>query len=195
LVAIKKSRKKETGAPIIDLPQAKIKIVEAELRPERYEVTSNSGETFTIDPNLNCQLEITDDLADGEYDGVRFYDTFKLKEADDGTWELRDGTKFGALAKARYGQDFFETDQAFDSEDLEEFEFLAKIEPKTNFRTGKITGSMLGWETIMAIPKPKKKKKNLQAAQQEAAKAANEADFAQLPLSDEDEALMNEALG
>ena len=39
--------------------------------PEPYEVTSKTGNTFTIDPNLNCQLQIVDDLSDGAYDGAQ----------------------------------------------------------------------------------------------------------------------------
>jgi hypothetical protein len=163
-----KSAKKESAAPVIELPQAKIRILEAELHPEPYEVTSKTGSTFTIDPNLNCQLQIVDDLSDGTLDGAKFYDSFKLKEELDrealmrgesghtGNWAIRDGTKLGALAKAYYGYDFFETNTPFDEEDLVGFIFLARVEPKKNFTTGNVTGSMLNWETIMAVPKPKK---------------------------------------
>jgi hypothetical protein len=158
MAIIAKSAKKESAAPVIELPQAKIRILEAELHPEPYEVTSKTGSTFTIDPNLNCQLQIVDDLSDGTYDGAKFYDSFKLKQDEDsGDWTIRDGTKLGALAKAYYGNDFFETDTPFDEEDLIEFVFMSRVEPKKNFSTGKVTGSMLNWETIMAVPKPKKK--------------------------------------
>ena len=115
MAIIAKSAKKESMAPVIELPQAKIKILEAELHPEPYEVTSKSGNSFTIDPNLNCQLKIVDDLSDGDYDGAKFYDSFKLKQDEEsGNWTIRDGTKLGALAKAYYGNDFFETDTPFD---------------------------------------------------------------------------------
>jgi hypothetical protein len=154
-----KSAKKESAAPVIELPQAKIFILEAELHPEPYEVTSSkTGNTFTIDPNLNCQLQIVDDLSDGTYDGAKFYDSFKLKQDEEsGDWTIRDGTKLGALAKAYYGSDFFETDTPFEEEDLIGFVLMSRVEPKTNFTTGKVSGSMLNWETIMAVPKPKKK--------------------------------------
>jgi len=78
-----KSAKKESTAPVIELPQAKIMILEAELHPEPYEVTSKTGSTFTIDPNLNCQLQIVDDLSDGAHDGAKFYDSFKLKRDEE----------------------------------------------------------------------------------------------------------------
>ena len=170
-----KSAKKESAAPVIELPQAKIMILEAELHPEPYEVTSKALNTFTIDPNLNCQLQIVDDLSDGTYDGAKFYDSFKLKQDEEsGDWTIRDGTKLGALAKAFYGNDFFETDTAFEEEDLIGFVLMSRVEPKTNFTTGKVSGSMLNWETIMAVPKPKKKPAPVQAVE-------DEEDFDDLP--------------
>jgi len=186
----KKSAKKETSAPVIDLMQAKVKILEAELHSEPYEVTNTAGITFTIDPNLNCKMEVVDDLDDGEYDGVKFYDSFKLKQDEDGDWTIRDGTKLGALAKARYGNDFFETEQVFDEADLGGFVFMAKVEPKTNFSTGKVTGSMLNWETIMRVPDPRKKKKKSKASE-----IAPGVDVEDLNMSLEDEQLMEEGLG
>jgi hypothetical protein len=158
MAIIAKSAKKESAAPVIELPQAKIMILEAELHLEPYEVTSKTGNTFTIDPNLDCQLQIVDDLSDGAHDSAKFYDSFKLKQDEEsGDWTIRDGTKLGALAKAYYGNDFFETDTPFDEEDLVGFVFMSRVEPKKNFTTGKVTGSMLNWETLMAVPKPKKK--------------------------------------
>jgi hypothetical protein len=178
MAIIAKSAKKESAAPVIELPQAKIMILEAELHPEPYEVTSKTGSTFTIDPNLNCQLQIVDDLSDGEYDGAKFYDSFKLKQDEEsGDWTIRDGTKLGALAKAYYGNDFFETDAPFDEEDLVGFVFMSRVEPKKNFTTGKVTGSMLNWETIMAVPKPKKKA----PAPVQAAETEEDDDFSDLP--------------
>ncbi len=177
MAIIAKSAKKESMAPVIELPQAKIMILEAELHPEPYEVTSKTGNTFTIDPNLNCQLKIVDDLSDGTYDGAKFYDSFKLKQDEDsGDWTIRDGTKLGALAKAFYGNDFFETDTPFDEEDLIDFVFMSRVEPKKNFTSGKVTGSMLNWETIMAVPKPKKKTAQAQAAEDE-----EDEDFSDIP--------------
>ncbi len=173
-----KSAKKESAAPVIELPQAKIKILEAQLHPEPYEVTSKTGATFTIDPNLNCQLQIVDDLSDGTHDGAKFYDSFKLKQDEDsGDWTIRDGTKLGALAKAYYGTDFFDTDTPFDEEDLIGFVFMSRVEPKKNFTTGAVTGTMLNWETIMAVPKPKKKNAPAPAAESEEDEDFNEIPF------------------
>ena len=154
----KKGAKKETGAPILDLPQAKIKVLEAELRTEPYEVTRKDGSTFEMEPNLNLKLQIIDDLDEGDADGTIFYDTAKLKQDEDGDWIVRDGTKCGALARARYGNDFFETDVVFDEADFEDWVFMSRVEPKINLGTGKVSGSMLTWNTIMRLPTPKKKK-------------------------------------
>ncbi len=38
---------------------------------------------------FTCGLEIVDDLDKGEYDEVKFYDSFKLKRDEDGDWTLR----------------------------------------------------------------------------------------------------------
>jgi hypothetical protein len=156
MVLIKKAKKREATAPVLDLPVAKVKIIETELQAEPREIETNSGETFTSEPNLNTLIEVVDDFADGECDGVRFYERFRLKQDGDGEWELRDGTKLGALAKARYGNDFFESDVEFSAADFEGFVFQARVQPKTNFKTGQTIGSTLNWETIVAVPKPKK---------------------------------------
>ena len=194
MAVVKKSAKKETAAPVIDLPQAKVKILEAELHPEPYEVTSAAGATFTIDPNLNCKVEIVDDLDEGNYDGVKFYDSLKLKyDEDKDAWTVRDGTKLGALAKASYGNDFFdESDKDFDEEDCLDFVFMAKVEPKTNFSTGKITGSTLSWETIMRVPNPRKKKGKKEASE---LVPGTDAENLDMGLPPEEEEAMRGALG
>src|SRR5215216_7939684 len=82
-------------------------------------------------------------------------------------WELRDGTSLGALAKARYGNDFFDSDEEADfrAEDFDEFTFMCKIVPKTNPSTKQQIGSMCHHETIMAVPDPKRKKKGMKRLQ------------------------------
>ncbi len=156
-MGLKKGQKKEASAPVLDIPVAQIRIQSCELFDEPQEIETNDGRSFTAEPNFNCLLEIEDDFGDGAHDGTTFYERFKLKQTDDGEWELRDGTKFGALAKARYGANFFESDQEFEDEDFEGFVFQAKVQPKKNFTNGQVVGSTLHYETIMAVPKPKKK--------------------------------------
>ena len=140
-------------------------------------MTTKTGNTFTIDPNLNCQLQIVDDLSDGTYDRAKFYDSFKLKQDEDsGDWTIRDETKLGALAKVYYGNDFVDTDTPFDVEVLVGFTLMSRVEPKKNFTTGAVTGTMLNWETIMAVPKPKKKTASVQAVE-----AEEDEDFGAIP--------------
>ena len=191
MATVKKSAKKDSGAPVLDLAQAKLKVLEAELHLEPYEVTRKDGSTFTLEPNLNMKIQIVDDFDDGEHDGTIFYDSAKLKEDEDGDWIVRDGTKCGALAKARYGNDFFETDVVFDEADFEDWVFMARIEPKINLGTGKVSGSMLTWNTIMRPPVSKKKGKKAEEAEE----IVPGTDAENLKMDDEDEKAMREALG
>jgi hypothetical protein len=188
MVTIKKAKKRESNAPIIEVALATCKLSDVEFRPEPVEITTKDGSrSFTVDPGLNAQVEIVDDHSDGEHDGVKFYQNLKLKwnEAEE-YWELRDGTSLGAMARAKYGNDFFE-----------DFQFMCKIVPKKNPSTGQLVGSMCHHETIMGMPT--KKKKSYKAVQR--GEAQNNKDFDELPydandaLSAEDEKLMDEALG
>lgn len=156
-VALKKAPAKQSEAPVLDIPVAHVKILEAVLFEEPQEIERNSGDSFTVDPNLNCLVEIVDDFLDGSNDGAQFYESFKLKQDDEGEWELRDGTKLAALAKARYGQDFFTSDTEFNEADFIGFVFQAKVQPKKHFTTKQIVGTTLNYETITAVPKSKKK--------------------------------------
>ena len=89
---------------------------------------------------------------------------------DQANWTVRSGTKLDNLLKVLYGKRWINTEMDFDPDDLEGKEFIAKVHPKT----GKKPGSYTGWETYMSINPPKKKKKsNIQEAQEEAAKAAD----------------------
>lgn len=181
-MALKKAQAKESEAPVLDIPVAQVKIRHYELFEEPQEITTNSGNTFVVDPNFNCLIEIVDDFGDGSHDGVTFYESFKLKQNEEGEWELRDGTKFGALVKARYGQDFFDSDKEFDEDDFEDFVFQAKVQPKKNISTKQVVGSMLNYETIMAIPKPKKKGEK-PTPEEEKAEMEAEEDFEDIPFS------------
>ncbi len=44
------------GAPSLDILAAKLRITEAEFRPEPYEVKMDSGRSFTADPNVNVKV-------------------------------------------------------------------------------------------------------------------------------------------
>jgi hypothetical protein len=201
LVAIKKAKKRESSAPIIEVPQATCELADVEFRSEPSEITTKDGSrTFTVDPGLNAQVEIVDDHADGEHDGVKFWQLFRMKwNEDEEEWELRDGTSLGALARARYGNSFFEDDSDFDPDDFEAFRFMTKIVPKKNPSTGQLCGSMCHHETVMAVPPKKTKKRS--AGSSKAAKKAEEVlddipfNSSGTALSAGDEELMNKALG
>jgi hypothetical protein len=194
MVSIKRGKKKESSAPVVTIPQAKVKLVDTEFRPEPQEIAKSDGKgTFTVDPGLNAQVVVLDDMDDGTNDGLKFWQNFNLKWDEDGeTWEMRDGTTLGALIKARFGNDFdFESDEPFDLEEdnFEGFEFLTKIVPKKNPTTGQLVGSMCHHETILPIPDPNRKKKKKQTAQPSGPIGD------ELELTPEELAQMDEALG
>jgi hypothetical protein len=189
MVAIPTAPKKEGGAPIITVPQAKVKLHDPEFSLEPVEVERKDGTTFFRDPGLNAQVEIIDDMDDGSYDGVKFYQNFKLKWNEElKCWELRDGTSLGAVVnafvKTRTGKNFdFEAGEPFefDMTEWDGFEFQTKIVPKKHMKTHEDIGSMCHHETIMAIPKPKRKKEEVEKPEPE--------------LSPEEEAQMKDSLG
>ena len=53
------------GAPSLDILAAKLKILEAEFRPEPYEVKMDSGRTFEADPNVNVKVERRETVRKG----------------------------------------------------------------------------------------------------------------------------------
>jgi hypothetical protein len=160
-VPIKKEKKTEFTAPVLDLRMAQLQIIEGTLQEEPLEVTTKSGETFTSKPNYDAKIEVVDDFQDGTYDGIQFYDRFVLKQNQDGEWIIKGGTKLGYLCEARYGDKFFEddNDQEFDEEDFIGFTFQAALEPKKNRTTNQVTGTSVAYQTIHAVPSPKKKSK------------------------------------
>src|ERR687898_2617515 len=87
---------------------------------------------------------------------------------DQANWTVRTGIKLDNLLSVLYGEAWIDGEMNFDPDDLEGKEFIAKVHPKT----GKKPGSYTGWETYMSINPPKKKKKSeVQEAQEEAADA------------------------
>jgi hypothetical protein len=138
------------GTQSLDILAAKLRIIEAEFRPEPYEVKMDSGRTFTADPNVNCKVEVVQNLVEpGKDEGAKFYDRFKLKQDDDGDWVFAKYSKLGNLMMVRYGPDWFEDEGAgFAENDLLEFEFIAQVEPKQD-RNGKpLPGSSIDWKSM-----------------------------------------------
>jgi hypothetical protein len=118
MVVIRKQPRTAVEQPVMELPMAKVRILSAELRPER-EITTKQGATLTMGADINTLLEVVDDMLDGDHDGAKFFESFKLKKDDEtDEWVIKEGTKLGALAQAFYGPDFFESDQIFNEEEL-----------------------------------------------------------------------------
>ena len=190
---IKKEKKTEFAAPVLELRMTQLQIIEGTLQEEPVEVTTKSGETFTSNPNFNAKIEVVDDFQDGEYDGIQFYDRFVLKQNQDGEWIIKQGTKLGNLCEARYGEAFFEDDnnQEFDEEDFIGFTFRAALEPKKNRTTGHVTGTAVAYQTIHAVPSPKKKSKTTKkdaTVKKESGPIENELDVTPEELAHTDEA-------
>jgi hypothetical protein len=138
------------GAPSLDILAAKLRILEAEYRPEPYEVKMDSGRSFTADPNVNVKVEVVQNLVEpGKDEGVKFYDRFRLKEDDDGEWIFAKYSKLGNLMIVRYGPDWFEDEEAgFDEADMEGFEFIAQVEPKQDPSGKPMPGSSIDWKSM-----------------------------------------------
>src|SRR5215216_1907432 len=196
MVAIRKTKAKEEFGPdpSLDLPQgAHLKVTSSKLfAPKFHEETGDLWKSV-----VSCKLKVVDDrTADGDADGLEFFDTFELKVDEElgyddkklkdanirdftkeqqeellnqDTWTVRTGSKLDNLLNVLYGEVWMNGEVDFDPDDLEGKEFIAKVHP----RTGKKPGSYTGWETYMSLNPPKKKKSKLQETQEEAADAAD----------------------
>ena len=154
-------RKKDeggSGAPVLNILSAHVKLVDVEEHIEPYTVTRKSdGAEFTLDPGFKCTVEVIDDNRDGSDNGTKFFETFKYKQdSESGQWFNKENSKLGQLtnvAKPRYFED--DTIAELRSEDLEGFEMLCRIKPKKNPNTGAVIGSTIDWETMQPLPQGK----------------------------------------
>ena len=149
MVMVKKSAS-SGGAPSLDILAAKLRIVEAELSLEEKKVNLDNDRSFVAEPNLNCKIEVIENLVDpGVDEGVKFYDRFKLKRDDDGEWAFAKYSKLGNLIMVRYGEEWFDDPGAeFEKKDFEDFEFVAQVEPKTDSKGKPLTGSVVNWKSM-----------------------------------------------
>jgi hypothetical protein len=154
-------RKKDagsSGAPVLNLLSARVRLVEVEEHVEPRTVTRKSdGQSFTFDPQFKVTVEIVDDGANGADNGVTFFEQFKYKQDKEGNWFNQQNSKLGALTEvAKPG--YFDNDSIpeLDSSDLEGFEMLCRVKPKKNPATGAVVGSTVDWETMRAAPTPVK---------------------------------------
>jgi len=173
-------RKKDdgsSGAPVLNILRAHVRLTDVEEHIEPYTVTRKSdGRTFTLDPAFNCNVEVIDDGQDGTDNGVTFFEAFKYKNTQkdkSGDWINQENSKLGALTEV-IKPGYFEDDSIpeLDAEDLEGFEILCRIKPKKNPSTGAVTGSTIDWETMQPLPK-----KEIVAA----AAAEEDDDFSDIP--------------
>jgi hypothetical protein len=173
-------RKKDdgsSGAPVLNIPTAHVRLMDVEEHIEPYTVTRKSdGAEFTYDPDFKCTVEVIDDGRDGDDNGVTFFEKFKYKNTKkdkSGEWINQENSKLGALTevvKPGYFED--ESIPELDAEHLEGFEMLCRIKPKKNPSTGAVTGSTIDWETMQPLPT----KETVAAAATE-----EDADFSDIP--------------
>lgn len=170
-------RKKDagsSGAPVLNLLSARVRLIDVEEHVEPYTVSRKSdGAEFTFDPGFKCTVEVVGDGADGTDNGIQFFEQFKYKQAKSGEWFNQQNSKLGALTEV-IKPGYFADDSIpeLDASDLEGFELLCRVKPKKNPATGAITGSTVDWETMRPVPTPEKV----------AARAAEEAeDFSDIP--------------
>jgi hypothetical protein len=179
MVMVKKSAD-GGGAPILDILAAKLRILEAELTLEETEVNLDSGRSFVAEPNLNVKLEVVKNLVEpGNDEGVTFYDRFKLKKDKKGDWIFAKYSKLGKLIIVRYGEDWFgDPDEEFEESDFEGFEFIARVEQKTDPKGNPLVGSSVDWKSLR--PAGGADEKEAEQAQAEAEQEAEE-DFDNIP--------------
>ena len=153
-------RKKDagsSGAPVLNILSARVKLFDVEEYEKPYTVSRKSdGAEFTLDPGFKCTVEVIDDGADGSDNGVQFFEQFKYKNSKKdktGDWFNQQNSKLGALTEV-VKPGYFEDDAIaeLDASDLEGFEMLCRVKPKKNPSTGAVTGSTIDWETMQPLP-------------------------------------------
>jgi hypothetical protein len=144
-----------TGAPVLNILSAHVRLLDVEEHVEPYTVTRKSdGTRFELDPGFKCTVEVVDDGRDGTDNGARFFESFKYKQdPESGEWFNKENSKLGMLTdvvKPGYFDD--ESIPELAEEDLEGFEMLCRIKPKKNPSTGQTIGSTIDWETMQRLP-------------------------------------------
>jgi len=151
MVVVKKSM--GGGAPSLDILAARVKILEVEYQPEEKEVEGKNGKTFTSDPNVNCKLKVLKNFVEpGVDEGATFYDRFKLKRDKDGDWTFAKYSKLGKLIVLRYGEEWFEDDNAeFDENHFVDFDFNCQLQPKEDPKGNPLDGTSINWKSMRPV--------------------------------------------
>jgi hypothetical protein len=152
---VKKSKKKESTAPVLTVNEAKVKILTAEMRWIGDVVTKRDGSTFTVEkPHIACEMELIDAPKRKRGDiGTTWYENLYYPETKPGSgeYENRQGTKIGAITEARYGGEHVwdeDSDVILDPDDLVGFKFYCNLVPKTEFGGTKVTGTRIDHDSI-----------------------------------------------
>jgi hypothetical protein len=152
-------RKKDagsSGAPVLDISRAHVRLVDVEEHVEPYTITRKSDKaTFMLDPQFSCTVEVLDDGQGGEDNGTKFFEGFRYKQDKNGNWFNQQNSKLGMLTnvvKPGYFED--PSIPELEASDLEGFEMLCRIKPKKS-SSGQATGSTIEWDTMQALPKKK----------------------------------------
>lgn len=147
-----------TGAPVLNILSAHVRLSDVEEHVEPYTVTRKSdGMQFTLDPGFKCTVTIVDDRQGGDDNGVSFFESFKAKQdPESGKWFNKEISKLGQLSNV-VKPGYFEDDSipALTKEDLEGFEMFCRVKPKKDPNTGAIIGSTIDWETMRRLPERK----------------------------------------
>ena len=152
-------RKKDagsSGAPVLDISRARVRLFDVEEHVEPYTITRKSDKaTFTLDPQFSCTVEVVDDGQGGDDNGAKFFEGFRYKHDKSGNWFNQENSKLGMLAnivKPGYFED--PSIPELEVSDLEGFEMLCRIKPKKS-SSGQATGSTIEWDTMQALPEKK----------------------------------------
>jgi hypothetical protein len=150
LVVLVKKSTDSGGAQSLDILAAKVRIVEAELTLEEKEVRLENGTSFMAEPNLNCKIAVIKNLVEpGIHEGATLYDRFRLKRDPHGDWVFAKYSKLGNLIMVRYGETWFEDEEAeFEESDFQIFEFVCRIQPKTDSKGKQLKGSVVDWQSM-----------------------------------------------
>lgn len=149
-------RKKDagsSGAPVLNISRAHVRLIDVEEHVEPYTITRKSDKaTFTLDPQFSCTVEVIDDGQGGDDNGAKFFEGFRYKQAKNGAWFNQENSKLGMLTNV-VTPGYFEDSSIpeLDAEDLEDFEMMCRIKPKKN-TSGQVTGSTIEWDTMQALP-------------------------------------------
>jgi hypothetical protein len=150
-------RKKDagsSGAPVLNISRAHVRLIDVEEHVEPYTITRKSDKaTFTLDPQFTCTVEVVDDGQGGDDNGAKFFEGFRYKQDKSGNWFNQENSKLGMLTnvvKPGYFED--PSIPELEAEDLEGFEMLCRIKPKKN-SSGQAIGSTIEWDSMQALPK------------------------------------------